>query len=63
MIKKIKLIDAPYFDYGDDEVYQDFEFEGEVLTAYLGRDREFDGSVAGRKQACVEEVKMTKEEV
>ena len=39
MIKKIKLIDAPYFDYGDDEVYQDFEFEGEVLTAYLGRDR------------------------
>ena len=62
-MKTIKLIGTPYFDFGDG-VYQDFEFEGceYPFAAYLGLDGEFDGSVTARKQKCLEEVEMTKEE-
>lgn len=57
----IKLIGRPYLD-GGDEVFQDFSVGEHEFSngcgAYLGLDKEYDGTAKGRRQACVDEFDM-----
>ena len=63
MDKIIKLKGRPYFD--NDEVFQDFTYEGDVhelvRSAYLGSDGEFSNKAQDKKQKCIDEINMTEE--